>query len=114
MERWLDFTEVFSLPVLSNLPWNAKCKTEQGIRQTFERMWTLLRCAVLYFMRYEEGQHNENGILSAQRYLLEYGALAEQVCAARFPLSPPLPATLYCSPHARMLCRHLKGPGCVR
>lgn len=81
MERWLDFTEVFSLPVLSNLPWNRRSQEEMEIKETFERMWTLLRRAILYFMRYVDGQHQEDAILTAQRALLDYGAVAEEVCS---------------------------------
>lgn len=81
MERWLDFTEVYSLPVLSNLPWNSKCAEEMKVKETFESMWTLLRHAVLYFMRYEDCQHTEDAIVAAQRCLLQYGALAEKVRA---------------------------------
>ena len=87
MERWLDFTEVFSLPVLSKLPWNRKSKDEMEIKETFESMWTLLRRAVLYFMRYEDCQHSEDAILSAQRTLLDYGAMAEEVCSTPLPTS---------------------------
>lgn len=99
MERWLDFTEFFSLGVLHDLPWDTvgdnikkgddhedaatkkqRLKEEaSGIRQTFEQMWALLRSSVLYFMRYEDCQHTEDQIMQAQCDLLSYGALAEKV-----------------------------------
>lgn len=93
MERWMDFTEFFSLGVLYNLPWNkvgdeikndpkkksAAKRHADRVRSMFERMWTLLRSSVLFFMRYEDGQHIEGSIMAAQRNLLRYGALAEKV-----------------------------------
>lgn len=79
MERWLDFTEFFSLAVLFQLPWDNKCPRERRVRRTFEKMWTLLRRSVLYFMRYEDCQHSEEGIMNAQSDLLQYGAIAERV-----------------------------------
>ena len=80
MEQWLDFTEFYSLAVLFNLPWNTRCTKEKDVRDTFVAMWTVLRSGVLYFMRYTDGQHTEDGILQAQKDLLQYGKLAEQVC----------------------------------
>ena len=79
MEQWLDFTEFYSLAVLFKLPWDTSCSKEKKVRDTFMAMWTLLRSSVLYFMRYTDGQHTEEGILRAQKDLLQYGKLAKQV-----------------------------------
>lgn len=76
MEEWLAFTETFSLFLLHDLPWKPE---EQGIKDIFEQQWTLLRSSVLYFMKYQEGQHTEARIAQAQRDLLEYGRIAEEV-----------------------------------
>lgn len=72
----MAFTETFSLFVLHDLPWREE---DSHLRQVFERLWSLLRTGVLYFMRFEEGQHTPDRILNAQKSLLEYGALAEKV-----------------------------------
>lgn len=76
MEEWLAFTETFSLFLLHDLPWKAK---ESRLQKLFEEQWTLLRSSVLYFMKYQEGQHTKERILTAQKDLLKYGELAEKV-----------------------------------
>jgi len=73
----MSFVETFSLFILHDLPWRAE---DQEIKEVFVRMWTLLRTGVLYFMRFEEGQHTDDRILKAQKSLLDYAALAEKVC----------------------------------
>lgn len=72
----MAFVETFSLYILHDLPW---ADDEDDIRDLFERMWGLLRQACLYFMRYEEGQHTDGRIMEAQRQLLDYGKLVEEV-----------------------------------
>lgn len=76
MEDWMAFVETFSLYLLHDLPWE---DDEGEIRDLFEEMWGLLRPACLYFMRYDDGQHTEPRILSAQALLLQYGRLVERV-----------------------------------
>lgn len=78
----MAFTETFSLFLLHDLPWQPE---EHHIQTVFEEMWGHLRAGVLYFMRYEEGQHTVDGILAAQKELLKYAKLAEKVC----PLAAP-------------------------
>lgn len=77
MEDWLAFTETFSNSVLVDLPWKAE---EHDVRVLFEKQWALLRQCVLYFLKYHDGQHTEERILQAQKDMLEYGRLAEEVC----------------------------------
>lgn len=76
MEDWLAFTETFSNYVLRDLPWKPE---EVETKDLFVRQWTLLRHCVLYFLKYHEGQHTEERILQAQKDMLEYGRLAEEV-----------------------------------
>lgn len=78
MEEWLDFADAFSPHVLHDLPWGDS-PDEQRVREVFETMWASLRFAVLYFMKFNEGQHTSERILEAQEALLEYGRLAEEV-----------------------------------
>lgn len=77
MEDWLAFTETFSNSVLCDLPWK---DSEIDMQNLFEKQWTLLRQSVLYYLKYQEGQHTEERILQAQKDMLEYGRLAEEVC----------------------------------
>jgi len=83
MEEWLDFLQTFSPHVLHNLPWGDSPQ-EVKVRKIFEHMWGLLRPAVLYFMRFFEGQHTEEQIMKAQQMLLDYGAYAQEVGADQF------------------------------
>lgn len=78
MEDWLAFTETFSLFLLHDLDWE---DDEADVKLVFEDMWTRLRQGVLYFLRFEEGQHTSDRILEAQNCFLEYGKIAERVCA---------------------------------
>lgn len=78
MEEWLDFVDAFSPHVLRDLPWDEDPE-QAPVRQTFEDMWYSLRQAVLYFMKFHEGQHTPELILEAQEHLLQYGKLAEAV-----------------------------------
>ena len=77
MDDWLSFTEAHCLTLLRDLPWRSEDLTTQDI---FEKMWSLLRRAVLYFLKYVDGQHTDDRILDAQKLLLEYGRMAEEVC----------------------------------
>ena len=81
MEDWLAFTETFSNSVLCDLPWKAE---EKDAKELFEKQWALLRQFVLYFLKYHEGEHTEERILQAQKDVLEYGRLAEEVCEPPF------------------------------
>ena len=65
------------MTLLRDLPWRSEDLTTQDI---FEKMWSLLRRAVLYFLKYVDGQHTDDRILDAQKLLLEYGRMAEEVC----------------------------------
>ena len=76
MEDWLAFTETCSPYLLHDLPWKAD---EQDIKEMFEKQWSLLRMSTLYFMRFESGQHTLEKILQAQKWLLEYARIAEEV-----------------------------------
>ena len=76
MEDWMAFAETFSLFLLHDLPWTDE---DDEIREVFEDMWSNLRGALLYFMRYEEGQHTLPRILDAQKQLMAYGKRAEEV-----------------------------------
>ena len=72
----MAFTETFSLYLLHDLPWQ---EGEEDIKDMFEKQWALLREGVLYFMRFEEGQHTSERILAAQKALVDYGKIAEEV-----------------------------------
>jgi len=72
----MAFVETFSLYLLHDLPWKA---ADAEVKKIFEELWGLLRDGVLYFMRYEDGQHTWDRILDAQKSLLQYGKRAEQV-----------------------------------
>lgn len=72
----MAFTETFSLFLLHDLPWTAADAT---VRAVFEELWGHLRLGVLYFMRFEPGQHTWARILAAQEELLAYGKRAEEV-----------------------------------
>jgi len=76
MENWMGFVEAHSLVVLHGLPWEEK---DFETRDLFEALWSLLRRSVVYFLKYEMGQHTEDRILEAQKWLVEYGRLAEEV-----------------------------------
>lgn len=76
MEDWMAFTETFSLFLLHDLLWSEE---DEGVRVVFEEMWGKLRTAVLYFMRFDEGQHTTDQIVAAQKALLEYAQQAEEV-----------------------------------
>ena len=65
------------MTLLRDLPWRSEDLTTQDI---FEKMWSLLRRAVLYFLKYVDGQHTDDRNLDAQKLLLEYGRMAEEVC----------------------------------
>ena len=80
----MSFVETFSLFILHNLPWREE---DHEIKDVFVRMWTLLRSGVLYFMRFEEGQHTADRVLEAQQSLLKYAALAEEVCTCSHDLT---------------------------
>lgn len=77
MEEWMAFTETFSLFLLHDLPWKPE---DRHLKEVFDKQWTLLRSSTLYFMKYQEGQHTHERILQAQKDLLQYGKLAEEVC----------------------------------
>jgi len=57
MDDWLSFTEAHCLTLLRDLPWRSEDLTTQDI---FEKMWSLLRRAVLYFLKYVDGQHTDD------------------------------------------------------
>ena len=48
-----------------------------GLHPDLLRMWDHLSRGLLYFLRYSEGQHTPNQILTAQNHLLRYAVLAE-------------------------------------
>jgi hypothetical protein len=52
----------------------------QGVEmpEVLLRMWGHLRAAVLYFLRYQQGQHNAEAIDNAQDELLRYGRLVQR------------------------------------
>lgn len=84
MEDWMAFVETFSLFLLHDLPWD---DDEDGeVREVFEDLWGKLRIGVLYFMRFEEGQHTAGRILEAQKSLLNYGKRAEEVRSSLPPV----------------------------
>lgn len=76
MDEWMAFTDTFSLAVLDDLQWPLGSDATQAV---FEEQWSLLRPALLYFMKYKEGQHTEERIRQAQDWLLAYGRCAEEV-----------------------------------
>jgi len=76
MEEWMAFTDTYSLDLLSDLEWPVGT---QAVQQVFEEQWSLLRPAVVYFLKYLNGQHTEDRIVQAQKWLLSYGSSAEQV-----------------------------------
>lgn len=76
MEEWLAFTETFSMFLLNDLPWK---REHLHLKKVFDEQWSLLRSSVLYFMKWHAGQHTEERLVQAQKDLLEYGRLAEQV-----------------------------------
>lgn len=76
MEEWLAFTETFSLSLLEGLTWPPG---SQAAKEAFTEQWSLLRPAVLYFMKYKDGQHAPERILQAQKWLLDYGKSVEKV-----------------------------------
>lgn len=76
MEDWMAFADTFSPFLLHSLPWKA---ADEPVKKVFIELWGLLRDGVLYFMRYEEGQHTEERIMAAQKSLLQYGKRAEEV-----------------------------------
>ena len=77
MDEWMAFTDTFSLSVLQGLQWPAGTEPAQA---RFEEMWSLLRPATLFFMKFQDGQHTEARILQAQGWLIQYGKIAEEVC----------------------------------
>lgn len=88
MEEWMAFADTFSLAVLEDLEWppgSAEAK------EVFEHQWSLLRPALVYFMKYKDGQHTEERIREAQEWLMAYGRSAEQV--RELPSPPALPMT---------------------
>lgn len=97
----MAFVETFSLFVLHDLPW-AEDGSEDDIREVFESMWRDLRHGVMYFMRYDEGQHTPERILAAQNSLMSYAKQAEEV-RLLFPRPPPpaLPCSALCPFHPR-------------
>ena len=76
MEEWLAFTETFSMFLLHDLPWKRK---HLHLKKVFDEQWSLLLSSVLYFMKWHAGQHTEERLVQAQKDLLEYGRLVEQV-----------------------------------
>lgn len=72
----MAFTETFSLTLLEGLTWPAG---GGAAKAAFTEQWGLLRPAVLYFMKYKDGQHSEARILEAQKWLLDYGKSVEKV-----------------------------------
>lgn len=76
MDEWMAFTDTFSLAVLDELQWP---HGTEGSKALFEEQWSLLRPAILYFMKFSEGQHTEERIRQAQDWLLAYGRSAEEV-----------------------------------
>lgn len=78
MEDWMAFAETFSLFLLHDLPWTDDDDPE--VREVFEELWRDLRHGIMYFMRFDEGQHNQERILQAQKSLINYGKRAEEVC----------------------------------
>ena len=76
MEEWLAFSETFSLTLLEGLTWPPG---SQAAKEAFTEQWSLLRPAVLYFMKYKDGQHAPERILQAQKWLLDYGKSVEKV-----------------------------------
>lgn len=73
----MAFVETFSLFLLHDLPWPEDI--DGDIRDVFEELWSKLRHAVLYFMRFEEGQHTDLRIIEAQKQLIDYGKRVEEV-----------------------------------
>ena len=78
MEEWLAFLETFCTFLLHDLPWN-DTPEEAIVKDAFERQWEHLRFGCLYFLRYHEGQHTADRILSAQTHLLQYAREVEEV-----------------------------------
>lgn len=74
----MAFLETFSLYLLHDLPWKP---ADREVRTTFERLWGHLRKGCLYFMRCVPGEHTWARILAAQKELVAYGSLAEEVTA---------------------------------
>ena len=99
------FTETFSLYLLHDLPWQ---EGEKDIRDMFEKQWALLREGVLYFTRFEEGQHTSERILAAQKALVDNGKIAEEVrCIGLQAVFDRWTRRLNCAADLRILHVHL-------
>ena len=121
MEEWLDFADAFSPHLLRGLPWG-NTPDEVRVRTVFEESWALLRQGVLYFMRFQEGQHTDEQITDAQKCLLQYGRLAEEVrhpaegrhCTGCPLLAPCLRLPPMCiAPHSMVVVQVLGGAALV-
>lgn len=68
MSDWATWSEVVAPYVL----------LDSGVDERIMDMWHELRTGLLYFLRYQPGQHTEAAIDDAQNHLLRYAALVER------------------------------------
>jgi hypothetical protein len=72
----MDFFETFGPFLFHDLLWPAGMA---DIKEEFEKQWCLLRSAVLFVMRYHEGQHTPERVAMARQQFADYAARVERV-----------------------------------